>query len=74
MNKQTTGKWRMLNCIYSSALYSLYFIQFSFNPSFLKVTLRLVVRYWSGYLSAARCKWFAYGPADATATHHLLLQ
>jgi len=21
-----------------------------------------------GYLSAARCKWFAYGPADATAT------
>ena len=27
-----------------------------------------VVRYWRGYLSAARCKWFAYGPADATAT------
>jgi len=27
-----------------------------------------VVRYWSGYLSGARCKWFAYGPADATAT------
>ena len=26
------------------------------------------VRYWCGYLSAARCKWFAYGPADATAT------
>jgi len=21
-----------------------------------------------GYRSAARCKWFAYGPADATAT------
>jgi len=32
-----------------------------------------VVRYWRGYLSEARCKWFAYGPADATATHHLLL-
>jgi len=28
----------------------------------------LLVRYWQGYLSGARCKWFAYGPADATAT------
>jgi len=27
-----------------------------------------VVRYWRGYLSGARCKWFAYDPADATAT------
>jgi len=27
-----------------------------------------MVRYWCGYLSAARCKWFAYGPADATTT------
>jgi len=27
-----------------------------------------VVRYWLGYLSWARCRWFAYGPADATAT------
>jgi len=26
------------------------------------------MRYWRCYLSAARCKWFAYGPADATAT------
>jgi len=25
-----------------------------------------VVRYWRGYLSAARCKLFAYGPTDAT--------
>jgi len=23
---------------------------------------------WHGYLSEARCKWFAYGPADAIAT------
>ena len=30
-----------------------------------------VVRYWHGYLSGSRCKWFAYGPADATATRHL---
>ena len=27
-----------------------------------------VMRCWRGYLSAARCKSFAYGPADATAT------
>jgi len=27
-----------------------------------------------GYLSGARCRLFAYGPADATATHCLLLQ
>ena len=27
-----------------------------------------VVRYWRGCLSGARCKWFAYGPTDATAT------
>jgi len=26
------------------------------------------MRYWHGYLSLASCKWFAYGPADATAT------
>jgi len=27
-----------------------------------------VVRYWCGFLSGARCRLFAYGPADATAT------
>ena len=27
-----------------------------------------VMRCWRGYLSGARCKWFAHGPADATAT------
>ena len=32
-----------------------------------------VVWYWHGYLSGARCR-LAYGPADATATHCLLLQ
>jgi len=26
------------------------------------------MRCWCGYLSEARCKWLAYGPADATAT------
>jgi len=32
-----------------------------------------VVGCWIGYLSGARCR-LAYGPADATATHCLLLQ
>ena len=32
-----------------------------------------VVGCWHGYLSGARCR-FAYSPADATATHCLLLQ
>ena len=32
-----------------------------------------VVRCWHGYLSGVRCR-LAYGPADATATHCLLLQ
>jgi len=27
-----------------------------------------VMRCWRGYLSGMRCKWFAYGPPDATAT------
>jgi len=27
-----------------------------------------VMRCWRGYLSGARCKWFAYGPTNATAT------
>jgi len=34
-----------------------------------------LVGYWCGYLSGARCRLFAYGPADATAIskpHHLL--
>jgi len=31
-----------------------------------------VVGYWHGYLSGVRCR-HAYGPADATATHCLLL-
>jgi len=33
----------------------------------------LVVGYWRRYLSGARCR-LAYGPADATDTHCLLLQ
>jgi len=31
-----------------------------------------VMRCWFGCLSGARCKWFAYGPADATATSSFL--
>jgi len=35
--------------------------------SFLLISI-WVFSCWCGYLSEARCKWFAYGPADATAT------
>jgi len=31
-----------------------------------------VMRCWHGYLSTARCKWFAYGPADAVANQSSL--
>jgi len=31
-----------------------------------------VMRCLHGYLSGAKCKWFAYGPADATATPSFL--
>jgi len=34
---------------------------------------KTLVGSWRGYLSGARCR-LAYGPADATATHCLLLQ
>ena len=27
-----------------------------------------VTRHWHGYLSGTRCKWYVYGPADATVT------
>jgi len=62
----------------NSALYMLYF-------AFSVLTLLVgrqeghpacktwVVGCWHGYPSGARC-WLAYGPADATATHCLLLQ
>jgi len=29
-----------------------------------------VMRCWCGHLSGARCRWFAYGPADATASQN----
>ena len=41
---------------------------FAFSALTLLVVCQEVVRCWRGYLSRARCKWSAYGPADATAT------
>jgi len=34
----------------------------------IKKSIGPVMRCWRGCLSAATCKWFAYGPGDATAT------
>ena len=39
---------------------------FGVRKSMLPVK-KWVMRCWHGNLSAARCRWFAYGPADATA-------
>jgi len=39
------------------------------HPAFKKLSGSI----WHGYLSGARCK-LAYSPADASATHCLLLQ
>jgi len=38
------------------------------SQNFLYMLPVAMVRYWHGYLSGARCKWFPYGPADATTT------
>ena len=42
-------------------------------PLLIRPVKNWVAGCWHGYLSAARSR-FAYGPADATATHCLLLQ
>jgi len=47
------------------------FVWFLFRKTSLAVLvfdMWWVMRCWHSYLSRARCKWFAYGPADATAT------
>jgi len=50
----------LLNCdwmvLVHDVLFCSYFVHFC------------MVGYWHGCLSVVRCKWFAYGPADATAT------
>ena len=43
------------------------------NKKGIRPVKNWVVGYWRGYLSGARCR-LAHGPADATATHCLLLQ
>jgi len=42
-----------------------------FNVCFSLIYLS-VMRWWHGYLSEMRCKWFASDPADATATTSFL--
>jgi len=40
----------------------------------VRKSIRPVKNWVMGYWRGVWCKWFVYGPADATATHHLLLQ
>ena len=66
-------------CVYLSGRYLAYHSPLSFLqagcPSCRPTNSvkALKVGCWRGYLSGARCR-LAYGPADATATHCLLLQ
>jgi len=61
--------WNIANhtCIVSSP-YLVKFGTFEIGCQPVKAKPELFLQYWRGYLSRARCKWFAYGPADATAT------
>ena len=61
-----------LQCCYTIIAFSaltLLVVQQEEHPACKKI----VVGCWRGYLSGARCR-LAYGPADAAATHCLLLQ
>jgi len=62
--KKEEIKMRQVQMIFMCKYKSMILCRFSFAR---------VVGYWRGYLSGARCR-LAYGPADATATHCLLLQ
>ena len=48
-------------------------VRAALTPVFIGTFLIFLVGCWRGYLSGARCR-LAHGPADATATHCLLLQ
>ena len=75
----------MLHCpsLLNSIAYDAKFLPFAFSGLTVLVGRQeehpacknWVMRCWCGYLSGVRCRLFAYGPADATATpkpHHLL--
>jgi len=81
VSEACSGVWR--HCKWTNPLLSrVYMILYVFSALMLlvgrqeehPVCKNWVVRYWRGYLSGARCKWFAYGPADATATPSSLAQ
>ena len=76
---------RFCTSLASFAISSRYLVFFYFALSALTLLVgrqeehpackNLVMRCWCGYLSGARCRLFAYGPADAAAIpkpHHLL--
>jgi len=82
-NKQTTDKQRQKHIFLGSGNYKNWihysmtlYISIAFSALMLiawwqeghPACKNFVVRYWHRYLSAERCKCFAYGPADATAT------
>ena len=85
----SADRWYFTSCPRECCLlYSSVCIYFVFGPMLAFSALTLLVGrqeghpsckkaewwgYWRGYVSGARCR-FAYSPADAIATHRLLLQ
>ena len=73
-NNKITNKMKLLNCIrHSDIAFSALTLLVGRQEGHPACKKNRVVGYWHGYLSGARCR-LAYGPADATATHCLLLQ
>jgi len=61
------------NNVHSSQLPSVFWRCWLGGRKGIRPVKNWVVGCWHSYVSGSRCR-FAYGPADATATHYLLLQ
>ena len=75
IRRQTFVLMLLCFCVYSSPVFvpSVLWHCWLGGRKGIRLVRNRVVGCWHGYLSGARCR-FAYGPADATATHSLLLQ
>ena len=75
IRRQTFVLMLLCFCVYSSPVFvpSVLWHCWLGGRKGIRLVRNRVVGCWHCYLSGARCR-FAYGPADATATHSLLLQ
>ena len=65
--------WWLMILTYFSSVHSVLWRCWLGGRKGIRPVKNWLVGCWHGYLSGARCR-LAYGPADATATHYLLLQ